>query len=248
MKTIAQQSQRMIIAHRGYRARYPENTLVAFKAAKDLGVRMIELDVCLTRDRNIVAIHDETLDRTTNGSGPVRDHTLEELKKLDAGRWFSPFFTGEKIPTLKDVFSLCNHKLSVNIEIKHEAFESHDPDDSIEKQVVQTVLERSRSEAVIISSFEPRIIERLAKMQIKNLRLAFLTEKRFLDDAILEFMIKNKVFSWNPDYPALTPDQIKAAQAQGIKVMTYTVNKASTGKRCFDMGVDGIFTDEPLLF
>ena len=81
----------LIIAHRGYRARYPENTLVAFEAAMDAGADMIELDVLLTKDRKIVVIHDESLDRTTNGRGPVSEHTLSEQKALDGhGGWTHP--------------------------------------------------------------------------------------------------------------------------------------------------------------
>lgn len=238
----------LIIAHRGYKAKYPENTLAAFKAAMDLGVSMIELDVCLTRDRHIVVIHDETLDRTTNGSGLIRDHTLDELKKHDAGTWFSPCFKGETIPTLSEVFSLCGQTCAVNIEIKPEAYEDHDPDDAIEKQVISTVLAKSRPEQVIISSFEPRIIERIARMSVNNLRTAYLTEKQHLDDTMIEFMVRHKVFSWNPDQPVLNRDQVEKAHRHGIKVLTYTVNDSITGKQCFDMGVDGIFTDDPNIF
>ena len=85
-----------IVGHRGYRARYPENTLVGFEAAISAGVAMIELDVMLSRDRRIIVIHDSTLDRTTNGFGDVADKTLAELKMLDAGGWFDPHVATER--------------------------------------------------------------------------------------------------------------------------------------------------------
>jgi glycerophosphoryl diester phosphodiesterase len=91
------------IAHRGYSACYPENTLAAFKGAIDAGAHMIELDVCLSKDRHLVVIHDETVDRTTNGTGAVKALTLDQLSRLDAGSWFDPRFNTERLPTLAQV-------------------------------------------------------------------------------------------------------------------------------------------------
>ncbi|GAB6094721.1 glycerophosphodiester phosphodiesterase family protein [Desulfatiferula olefinivorans] len=241
-------SQPLIIAHRGYRARYPENTLAAFRAALNIPTAMIELDVCLSRDRQLVVIHDETLDRTTSGHGPVAGFTLAELKTLDAGRWFSPVFTGEPIPTLTEVLDLCRNRCALNIEIKPEAFEAHHPSDAVERQVIESVTGRFDPRSVIISSFEPRVIEQIARMAVPGLRTALLTEHRPLDDALLDFMVRNNVFSWNPDHPVLTPDQIARAHRNGLKVLTYTVNHGPTGRALLAMGADGLFTDEPLLF
>jgi glycerophosphoryl diester phosphodiesterase len=89
----------LFIAHRGCSARYPENTLAAFKGAIDAGAQMIELDVCLSKDRHLVVIHDKTVDRTTNGSGAVKMLTLAQLRQLDAGSWFDPRFNAERLPT-----------------------------------------------------------------------------------------------------------------------------------------------------
>lgn len=106
------------IAHRGFRAKYPENTQAAFRGALQIQAGMVELDVAMSRDRALVVIHDDTLERTTNGFGRVKDHTLAELKQLDAGSWFSPHFSEERIPTLRQVLELCRDKTLVNIEIK----------------------------------------------------------------------------------------------------------------------------------
>ena len=94
-----------VVAHRGYSARYPENTASAFDAAISAGADMIELDVCITKDRVPVVIHDQTLERTTDGAGMVSEFNLSELKKLDAGSWFSPEFKGESIPTLEEILT-----------------------------------------------------------------------------------------------------------------------------------------------
>lgn len=241
-------SRPVIVAHRGYRARYPENTMAAFQAALDLGVPMIELDVTLTRDGHVVVIHDETLDRTSNGKGFVRDLSLSELSRLDAGSWFSPHFCGERIPTLNEVLTCFGKKIALNIEVKPEAFEENDHPDAIEHQVLSSIGRLAHPESVLISSFHPGVVERISRMAIPGLRVSLLTEKKPLDDSMLEFMVQNKVFSWNPDYPVLTHGQIKKAHDHHIRVFTYTVNRASLGLKCMEMGVDGLFTDEPRLF
>ena len=153
-----------IIAHRGFKKKYPENTLVAFQAAMDAGVPMIELDVTLSRDRKLVVIHDATLDRTTNGHGSVHDHTLEELKQLDAGSWFHSDFAEQHLPELGEVLELVNGRVITNIEIKSNAYEAHHPADAIEKQVVDLVKQKKALDAVLISSFKAEILRQISEM------------------------------------------------------------------------------------
>ena len=131
-----------VIGHRGYPAKYPENTLAAFEAAIEAGAIMIELDVMLSRDRKVVVIHDATLDRTTNGKGNVADFTLAELKQLDAGSWLDAQFADQQIPELSEVLDLINSRAYVNIEIKSNAYETHHPLDAIEKQVVDLLRQK----------------------------------------------------------------------------------------------------------
>lgn len=239
---------KLIIAHRGYRARYPENTLASFQAAFNIGVSMIELDVCLSRDRVPVVIHDETLDRTTTGKGFVRDHTISQLKALDAGSWFSPFFKNERISTLEEVLQIFGQSISINIEIKPECLEQPAPTDAIEKQVISMGMRYSNPGNILVSSFEPEFIRRIKAMDIRDLRTGFLTEDISLNDDTIDFMVRYGVYSWNPDHVSLSKDQIAKVHQQGLKVLTYTVNHRRTGIHCFEIGADGIFTDEPLLF
>ena len=236
----------LIIAHRGFKARAPENTLVAFQAALDAGAKMIELDVTLTRDRQVVVIHDETLERTTNGMGEVRHHTLRQIKNLDAGSWFSAEFKGEPIPTLDEVLSLCRTRARVNVEIKPEAIDRVMMADSIENQVLSKLAGHGMTDRVIVSSFEKKVIERIASMGRRKPLLALLSEDP-LDLGLLDFMVRHNVFSYNPDHRTLTPQDVEAVHDQGLKVLTYTVNTKEDAKRCFNMGVDGIFTDDPVL-
>ena len=153
-----------IIAHRGFKKKYPENTLIAFQAAMDAGVPMIELDVTLSRDRKLVVIHDETLERTTNGHGSVHDHTLEELKQLDAGSWFHSDFADERLPELGEVLDLVDGRVITNIEIKSNAYEPHHPADAIEKQVVDLVKQKKALDEVLISSFNVDILRQISEM------------------------------------------------------------------------------------
>src|SRR5438067_10660640 len=106
----------LVIAHRGASGTHPENTMAAFRRAVDVGAGMIELDVQLTRDRHVVVIHDATLDRTTDGRGPVSAVTLAELRRLDGGGWFAPGFAGERVPTLAEVLAAVH--VPVNVELK----------------------------------------------------------------------------------------------------------------------------------
>src|SRR5262245_679720 len=106
----------LVIAHRGASGTCPENTLAAFRRAVEVGADMIELDVQLTRDDAVVVMHDWTLDRTTDGSGAVGERALDELRPLDAGRWFAPEFAGERVPTLAAVLDAV--PIPINVELK----------------------------------------------------------------------------------------------------------------------------------
>ncbi|MBN1542341.1 glycerophosphodiester phosphodiesterase [candidate division KSB1 bacterium] len=110
--------QRGVCAHRGASAAYPENTLIAFQAAIDLGVHMIETDVRLTRDSTLVLLHDETVDRTTDGSGAISELTLSEVQSLDAGSWKSANFAGERIPTLEQALAIMPRNIRLNLHLK----------------------------------------------------------------------------------------------------------------------------------
>src|ERR1700694_5632211 len=116
---LVQERRRVwVVGHRGAMGHRPENTIASFEHALDLGAEWIELDVHLTRDGALAVIHDEAVDRTTDGHGLVRDHTLAELKQLDAGAWFDPAYAGQRIPTLDEILAwACDRGTVVDIEI-----------------------------------------------------------------------------------------------------------------------------------
>ena len=234
----------LFIAHRGFSTRYPENTLVAFTAAVDAGAQMIELDVCLTKDRQPVVIHDASVDRTTNGSGAVRSMTLDQLQRLDAGSWFDPRFGGERIPTLGQVLEAMRGRLLVNIEIKSEAFEADGPEDAVERQVVELVQARQMADDVVISSFEWQVLANIHAMA-PGIALGLLSETP-ADDRLRRWYTRIGAYSWNPDHRILTPPQVATLHAMGAKVFPYAVDGTIDTRRMLAMGVDGLIVDSPL--
>lgn len=128
--------ERGLCAHRGAMDTHPENTLPAFMAAIEAGAHMIELDVCLTKDNQMVIMHDATVDRTTNGKGRVIDLTLEEIRNLDAGSWKSPAFTGVKVPLLEEVLDIMPVNIWLNIHLKQ--------DENLSVMVARLVREKKR--------------------------------------------------------------------------------------------------------
>ncbi len=239
-------NSRLLIAHRGYKAKCPENTLSSFDAALQIGAEMIELDVTLTRDRHLVVIHDDSVDRTTNGKGEVSAFSLQELKKLDAGGWFRPEFVGETIPTLEEALDLVAGRALVNIEIKASAYEDHGPPDAVENQIVALVRQKNLMDSVLISSFEIEFLENIAKM--RDIPALALISEKAADKSTVDICMRSNLFSWNPDHEKLTENQVSMMHDHGIKVFPYTVNTEERYRQLAEMGVDGVFTDDiPLL-
>jgi glycerophosphoryl diester phosphodiesterase len=233
----------VIIGHRGYRARYPENTLASFSAAMAAGADMIELDVTLSRDRQVVVIHDDTLNRTTSGSGPVQQATLQELKLLDAGSWFDSRFKGESLPTLEEVLALAGGNILINVEIKSSAWEPGFPEDAIERQVIDLITRHGLLNSILVSSFHTGFLENIANMT-HHPGIAFITGRSVPPDT-LDICKRLDAFSWHPHFRPLEQRHIDRAHAQGIHVFPYTVNTAAEMQRLADMGVDGVITDDP---
>jgi glycerophosphoryl diester phosphodiesterase len=234
-----------IIGHRGYHAKYPENTMVSFEAAIKAGADMIELDVMLSRDRKVVVIHDAILARTTNGNGSVADFTLTELKQLDAGSWLDAQFSDQQIPELSEVLDLVNGRAYVNIEIKLNSYEPHHPPDAIEKQVVGLMGQKNLLDTGMISSFDVNILEQIAFMQ-KPPATAFISKKP-ANKKTVHMCTRLNVFSWHPDHLIVTRNQVKQMHAAGIKVFPYNVNTFEDYSWMRDMKVDGVITNDPVL-
>ncbi len=239
---LIQFTRPLLIGHRGYPARYPENTIASFKGAMDDGCDMIELDVTLTRDRKVAVIHDDTLDRTTTGKGLVRGHSFEEIEALDAGSWFDPRFSAERVPELPEVLKLTAGRCMLNIEIKTSAYEADFPADAIEHQVVKLVKASGAMDRVIISSFDQRILQRIAAMDAPP--AVALISDHGADQIVLDLLLEMQAFSWHPRFKALTRDQVDMLHAAGLKIFPWTINTREEAQRILALGVDGLICNE----
>ena len=239
---LARFTRPLLIGHRGYPALCPENTLASFEGAMQAGCDMIELDVTLTKDRKVVVIHDDTLDRTTTGKGPVRGHALAEIKALDAGSWFDARFAAERVPELWEVMEPTAGRCMLNIEIKDSAFEEDFPADAIEHQVVKLVRTSGAMDRVIISSFDKRILQRIAAMDAPP-AVAYISDHG-ADKSVLEMLLKMKSFSWHPRFTVLTRDQVDMLHAAGLKVFPWTINTRAEAEKVLALGVDGLICNE----
>lgn len=235
----------VLIAHRGDKTRYPENTLASFSAAIKAGAEMIELDIALSRDRKMVVIHDDTVDRTTNGTGAVNELTLAELQELDAGSWFDPVFSDQGIPTLKEVMKLVDGCATVNIEIKKSAFEDPAPADAIEVQLLDLIDEMGLDDIVLISSFENRFLERIS-IAGPGLALGAISLEP-ADQTTPTVLKKLGCYSWHGWCETMTKEQIRLMHDEGFKVFSFTVNEPEMFDRLKGFGIDGVFTDDCLL-
>lgn len=235
----------IIIAHRGYSGKFPENTMSAFRGAVAAGADMIELDVTLTRDNIAVVVHDETLDRTTTGQGKVADFYWSQIRDLDAGSWLSPEFSGERIPLLEEAVRLVasNKKIELNIEIKPEAL-GRIGCNSVENRVMDLVFHYQIQDRVVISSFEPEFIMRIRKSD-RDIRLSYLIEKKCMDWE--GFCKRYNCCSINPDEKLVDEKLVRSAHDIGLKVIPYTVNDRSRMAELAALGVDGMFTNFPEL-
>lgn len=230
----------IIIAHRGASAYAPENTLPAFEKALRLGAEGIELDVQMTSDGYLVVIHDETIDRTSIGTGRIVDMTFEQLRQFDYGKWFGEAFTGQPIPLLQEVLTLIKDWDGLlNIEIKNNEV----PYPGIEEAVLKLLRHNGFTERVIISSFNHEGIRRVRSLAPK-IRTALLYPFSFLRIPFMQapdFGVQNV----HPYYLNVTPRMLRFCHQHDLRVIPYTVDKPAALRRLIHMGVDGIITNSP---
>ncbi len=228
-----------IWAHRGASAIFPENTMLAFVEAWRSGADAIELDVQRTRDGELVVIHDETLNRTTNGRGYVYSSSYSWIKTLDAGEKIHPRFRGEKVPTLREVLDFIQSTgMRLNIEIKNEQVNYP----GIEMQVIRTVEQFKLVDRVVISSFNHQTVQ-LVKNASPQLETALLT------GAFTHFSPSYAhQIGMNAIHPAkrtVNPVYMQEALLYQIKVRPYTVNEPNLIRVFRALGVDAVITDHP---
>jgi glycerophosphoryl diester phosphodiesterase len=228
-----------IFAHRGASHVYPENTLPAFREAVRLGATGLELDVQLSKDGYPVVIHDEYLDRTTNGKGLVKNHTLQQLKQLSAGSWFHPKFSKFQIPTLEEVLIKAqSYPVVVNIELKNLLIQFT----NLEKEIIQLIQKYEMTHRVILTSFNPDSIERIRSLN-QIISTAFMFFGKL--DHPWKMALDLQATLIQPPISSVTSELVETCRLHGLSVYPYHVNKWSDIGKVLECKVDGVITKYP---
>lgn len=229
-----------VIAHRGAPLEAPENTLAALQRAYEIGASWVEFDVMLTADGVPIIIHDDRLDRTTNGHGKVAAKTYAEIAELDAGLWFNPRFQGEKVPTLVQFLS-CAAKLGlgINVEIKPTVGREAETAEAAVRVIEANWPEKNK---LLISSFSEKSLAVVHSINSK-LPLGFLLHHwtKHWQQAVADL----NCFSLHAFHRILTPARIAEIKNQGLHVLAYTVDSPVLAKKLFSWGVDAVFSNKP---
>ena len=219
----------IIIAHRGASGDYPENTLLAFRQALAAGATWLELDVQLSADGALVVIHDETLERTTDGTGPVAEKSLAQLRRLDAGR-------GERIPLLAEVLDLAAGRATVNIELKGRGTAGPVAELLRQRQMIGAL------DAILASSlYEEELISFAG--QLPQVRLAPVADR--VGPTLLPLAEELNAWSVHLEKSCITKGLAEEINSAGRKLLVYTVNDPETLRRLRAWGVSGVFSDFP---
>jgi glycerophosphoryl diester phosphodiesterase len=226
-RTVNQQGQKnvMIMGHRGAAALEPENTLRSIERALEIGVNAVEIDVRLSKDRELVVIHDATVDRTTNGTGPVSSYALDDLKKLDAGK-------GQTIPTLQEVMEFIGNRVTLVIELKEEGTEG---------MVVDLIKRNKLNDNVYVISFWHDLVKSIKGIE-SSIKTGVLlvgcpvdtcvAAQASADALVMKYTFVNRHF-------------IHMAHKEGLKVFVWNIDDKHLLRPYVDMGVDGIGTNDP---
>ncbi len=231
----------IILAHRGDLANAPENTLPSFSQAIQKGADGVELDAKLTRDGHVIVIHDSSVDRTTNGKGKVASLLLEEIRKLDAGKWFNEKFAGTKVPLLEEVFETAGRDKLINIELTNYTT----PHDGLTEKVCELIKHHNNQSQIIFSSFFASNLKQAALLspEVPRGLLAM--------PGLIGLWARSFGFMFG-DYQALHPhisstsrEQMQRAHRLKRRVHVWTANTPAEVNQLKEWGADGILTDDP---
>ncbi len=232
----------VIIAHRGDSAHAPENTLSAFILAADKKADAIEFDVKLSVDGKVIVIHDQTVDRTTDGHGDVRQLSFTLLRELDAGVRFGDQFPGERIPSLDEVFEAVGGRLHMNVELTNYAT----PFDELVPRVVEVVRRHSLQGRVLFSSFFARNL-RQAQALLPDVPCGLLAFPGWQGYPARTWGWRGIFYALHPHLSNVDSGLVSRLHAAGSRLQVWTVNKEEDMKNLIGLGVDGMFTDDPAL-
>ncbi|MCM3628642.1 glycerophosphodiester phosphodiesterase [Paenibacillus glycanilyticus] len=238
-----------VIAHRGASGYAPEHTLAAYRSAIDSGADYLEIDLQLTKDGHIIAMHDNTVNRTTDAKGKVGGMTLEEIKQLDAGSWFNKHhpmyardeFAKQQVPSLHDIFAAFGRETHYILEIKDTEYNP-----GMEEKLLTLIAQFRLEEYVVIQSFDSKSLKKIHRMneRIVLFQLLWYNTPARISDASLR-KIKKYAKGVSPNFPKINAAYVHKVQKSGLRIYPYTVNYQLNMDRALTWGVDGIFTDYP---
>jgi glycerophosphoryl diester phosphodiesterase len=222
------------LAHRGASGIAPENTLAAFRKALVIGSLMVECDVHATREGAVVVMHDATVDRTTNGTGAIKELGLAELKTLDAGSWFAPEFAGEQVPTLAELLEVLRGHTTLSLEIKQAG---------IEEAAVASLRDGGMLDDTLVISFLPQALVRVKEIA-PALPTGLLVSKGTTEEVVAKALeIGAEVLSAHR--AMVNEELVGAAHSAGLKMTAWIANDRPEQQRLMDLGVEIIGTDHP---
>ncbi len=235
----------LVIGHRGGGGHAPENTLAAFRQGLAMGADGVECDVHLSRDGRIVVIHDATLERTSNGTGRVRDLSLAELQALDAGSWFGGEFAGERIPTLEAVFEVVRaatrergRDLRLVVELKH----GDDVYPGMEEALVRAIAGTPMVDQIEVIAFDHLAIARI-KERAPGLRVGVLYDGRPVDSTSMAIAAGADLIG--PSVKWVDAREVSRARAAELGIFVWTANSEDAMRRMLNLGVTAVGTDYP---
>ena len=234
----------LIFAHRGASLYAPENTISAFELAIQQEAHYVELDTKLSADQRVVVIHDQTVNRTTNGSGRVTHLTYKELRSLIASNRFRKEYPNEHIPTLEEVLELCAGRIAVNIELGNYLT----PFDQLAFEVARFIEQSKPQSEVLVSSFNPIPLRKFHAL-CPEVPLAFLARRGYQGYLSRGWLGRVLVpyDALHPYKSDVTPGLISGARRAGYQVHAFTLNQPDEMAKLIYLGVDGLITDDPLL-
>ncbi|MBJ8108322.1 glycerophosphodiester phosphodiesterase [Bacillus cereus group sp. N6] len=248
-KAIDQSNHIKNIAHRGASAYAPEHTISAYKLGQQLRGDYIEMDLQMTKDGYLVAMHDETINRTTNGTGLVKEHTLEEIKQLNVGSFFNEKhpslakkeFEGAKVPTLEEIIETFGHNANYYIETK-----SPDEYPGMEEKLLEIIKHYEISDKVIIQSFSEVSLQKIHSLDVNIPLVQLLPYKKAVQLTELEIKkYKTYCIGLGMNYKYIDSAYVKKIKKHGLEVHPFTVDNETDMKKLLLWGVDGMFTNYP---
>ncbi|HDR6314831.1 glycerophosphodiester phosphodiesterase [Bacillus cereus] len=248
-KAIGQSNYIKNIAHRGASAYAPEHTIAAYKLGQQLKGDYIEIDLQMTKDGYLVAMHDETINRTTNGTGLVKEYTLEEIKQLNAGSFFNEKhpslakkeFEGAKVPTLEEIIEMFGHNANYYIETK-----SPEEYPGMEEKLLEIIKKDEISNKVIIQSFSEESLQKIHSLDVNIPLVQLLPYKKAAQLTELEIKkYKTYCIGLGMNYKYIDSAYVKKIKKHGLEVHPFTVDNETDMKKLLLWGVDGIFTNYP---